>query len=182
MRTSLAILAAAAVGLLSAGTASARTQAVQTAGRAAADGTLAAAASAVPGAGAAPTISATAQLAERRFVAAGTDAYVVGVENGTFPPIGWHTTGQMGGVWTPPVKLLDGLWFGRRTMPSSDRSDGGADASASCSPVSPAHLHSRVERCQFRKPSRMPRSGPVNGSSIRVTSGAVQLTHLMLAD
>jgi hypothetical protein len=112
MRTSLAIVAAAAVGLLSAGTASAGTQTVQAAGHAAAAGTPAGAASAVPGAGASPVISATSQLSERRFVAAGTQAYVVGVEDGTFPPIGWHTTGQMGGVFTPPVKLLDGLWFG----------------------------------------------------------------------
>ena len=110
MRASLAIVAAA--GLLSAGTASAGAQTARAAGSAAAEGTLPAAASAVPGAGAAPVISATSQLSERRFVAAGTQAYVVGVENGTFPPIGWHTTGQMGGVWTPPVKLLDGLWFG----------------------------------------------------------------------
>src|SRR5204863_40834 len=43
--------------------------------------------------------------------AAGTGAYVIGAENGTFPPIGWHITGQMGGVWAPPTKLLDGLWF-----------------------------------------------------------------------
>jgi hypothetical protein len=28
----------------------------------------------------------------------------------------------------------------------------------------------------IRKPSRMPGSGPVNGSSIRATSGAIQLT------
>jgi hypothetical protein len=101
-RTFLAIAASAAVGLLSAGTASAAAQTVQTVPTA----------SAVPGAGAAPTISATSQLSERRFVAAGTEAYVVGVEDGTFPPIGWHTTGQMGGVFAPPVKLLDGLWFG----------------------------------------------------------------------
>lgn len=33
-----------------------------------------------------------------------------------------------------------------------------------------------LERCQSRKPSRTARSGPVTGSSIRVTSGAVQLT------
>ena len=63
-----------------------------------------------------------------------------------------------------------------RTMPSSDRFEGGTDASVSCSPVSPAHFHSSVERCQSRKPSRMPLSGPVNGSSIRATSGAIQLT------
>ena len=66
---------------------------------------------AVPGAGASPTMTATTQLSGRRFVAAGTRAYVVGAEDGTFPPIGWHITGQMGGVWAPPVKLLDGLWF-----------------------------------------------------------------------
>jgi hypothetical protein len=99
---------------VSAGAANAGAQTVQTVGSAqrSAEGTLAAATSAVPGAGAAPTISATSQLSERRFVAAGTEAYVVGVEDGTFPPIGWHTTGQMGGVFAPPVKLLDGLWFG----------------------------------------------------------------------
>ena len=106
MRTFLAVTASAAVALIWAGTARAGAQTVQPAD------TPAAVSSAVPGAGASPTISATSQLAERRYVAAGTQAYVVGVEDGTFPPIGWHTTGQMGGVFTPPVKLLDGLWFG----------------------------------------------------------------------
>ena len=102
MRTFLAVTASAAVALIWAGTATAGAQTVQPADTPAA----------VPGAGASPTISATSQLSERRYVAAGTQAYVVGVEDGTFPPIGWHTTGQMGGVFTPPVKLLDGLWFG----------------------------------------------------------------------
>jgi glycogen debranching enzyme len=69
------------------------------------------AAGGVPQANATPTISASTKLSKRRFVAAGTRAYVVGVEDGSFPPIGWHITGQMGGFWTPPVKALDGLWF-----------------------------------------------------------------------
>ena len=69
------------------------------------------AAAGVPQADASPTISATTKLNRRRFVAAGTRAYVVGVEDGSFPPIGWHTTGQMGGIWAPPIKALDGLWF-----------------------------------------------------------------------
>jgi hypothetical protein len=102
VRTVLAVLAVAAVGLLTAGTG------VSAYARPA----RSAAGSGVPGAGATPTISATSQLSQRRFVAAGTESYVVGVEDGTFPPIGWHTTGQMGGVWAPPIKLLDGLWFG----------------------------------------------------------------------
>jgi hypothetical protein len=114
MRIFLAVAVSATIGLLSAGTASAAAGTAQAAGSAqrSAGGAPATAASAVPGAGAAPTITATSQLPERRFVAAGTEAYVVGVEDGTFPPIGWHTTGQMGGVWAPPIKLLDGLWFG----------------------------------------------------------------------
>jgi hypothetical protein len=66
----------------------------------------------IPEAGAGPSLSATSKLSLRRFVAAGTRAYVVGAEDGSFPPIGWHITGQMGGVWAPPVKLLDGVWFG----------------------------------------------------------------------
>jgi hypothetical protein len=35
----------------------------------------------------------------KRYVAAGDRAYVVGVQDGTFPPIGWHISGHMGGVW-----------------------------------------------------------------------------------
>jgi hypothetical protein len=36
----------------------------------------------------------------------------VGSEAGRFPASGWHIRGEMGGVWTPPLKLLDGIWFG----------------------------------------------------------------------
>ena len=31
--------------------------------------------------------------------------------NGRWPAMGFHTRGEMGGIWTPPLKLLDGLWF-----------------------------------------------------------------------
>ncbi len=74
-------------------------------------GTSSASQTAVPAVSASPTLSAISALGSRRYVAAGTRAYVVGAENGAFPPIGWHITGQMGGVWAPPIKLLDGLWF-----------------------------------------------------------------------
>ena len=42
----------------------------------------------------------------------GTHAYVVGSEDGRFPAMGFHTRGEMGGVWSAPLKLLDGVWFG----------------------------------------------------------------------
>ncbi|MGZ4601762.1 hypothetical protein [Oryzihumus sp.] len=57
-------------------------------------------------------VSTTSRLQDRREVAAGTRAYSLGFEDGRFYANGWHITGEMGGIWTPPVKLLDGVWFG----------------------------------------------------------------------
>jgi hypothetical protein len=57
-------------------------------------------------------LSVTTRLADRREVAAGTRAYSIGFEDGGFYANGWHITGEMGGVWTPPMKMLDGVWFG----------------------------------------------------------------------
>jgi hypothetical protein len=61
---------------------------------------------------AAPTLSTSNRLDDRRYVASGTRGYIVGSEAGRFPASGWHIRGEMGGVWTPPLKLLDGIWFG----------------------------------------------------------------------
>ncbi|ABG03287.1 Glycogen debranching enzyme-like protein [Rubrobacter xylanophilus DSM 9941] len=59
-----------------------------------------------------PTLSVSERLEERRYVTTGERAYVVGTEDGRFPAMGFHTRGEMGGVWSPPIKLLDGIWFG----------------------------------------------------------------------
>jgi hypothetical protein len=59
-----------------------------------------------------PELSVTSRLQDRREVAAGQRAYAVGFEDGRFYANGWHTTGEMGGVWSPPLKLVDGVWFG----------------------------------------------------------------------
>jgi hypothetical protein len=55
----------------------------------------------------------------KRYVAAGDRAYIVGVQDGSLVPdvslnpkgIGWHITGQMGGVWAHPIKLLHQFQF-----------------------------------------------------------------------
>src|ERR671925_1587573 len=60
---------------------------------------------------AAPELSTSDQLKTRRYVTAGDRAYVVGFEDGRFYAQGWHVTGEMGGVWTQPLKLVDGVWF-----------------------------------------------------------------------
>ena len=59
-----------------------------------------------------PTLSVSSQLDHRRYAAAGDRAFELGTEDGRYPAMGFHTRGEMGGIWTPPVKLLDGIWFG----------------------------------------------------------------------
>ena len=58
------------------------------------------------------TLSVSDRLDDRRYVTTGDRAYVVGTEAGRFPAMGFHTRGEMGGIWSPPIKLLDGIWFG----------------------------------------------------------------------
>ena len=59
-----------------------------------------------------PELSETSRLAERRTVVTGDRAWVLGSADGRFPAAGFHTRGEMGGFWTPSLKLLDGVWFG----------------------------------------------------------------------
>jgi hypothetical protein len=58
------------------------------------------------------TLSVSSQLDLRRYAAAGDRAYELGTEDGRYPAMGFHTRGEMGGIWIPPIKLLDGIWFG----------------------------------------------------------------------
>lgn len=43
------------------------------------------------------------------YVTAGDRLYMVGHQDGSFPDLGWHTEGEMGGVWNHPIKLMDGF-------------------------------------------------------------------------
>jgi len=63
------------------------------------------------GAGSTPELSVTDQLDQRRATTAGTRAYEVGTQDGRYPALGFHAAGEMGGLWAPPLKLLDGIWF-----------------------------------------------------------------------
>ena len=65
-----------------------------------------------PARAATPELSVGDRLEDRRAVAAGTRAQVLGFEDGRFYANGWHITGEMGGIVTPPLKLLDSLYFG----------------------------------------------------------------------
>ncbi|MGH2970324.1 MAG: glycogen debranching protein, partial [Solirubrobacteraceae bacterium] len=65
-----------------------------------------------PLAQAAPERSTTDRLEDRRYVAASERGQIEGFQDGRFYANGWHITGEMGGVWSPPLKLVDGVWFG----------------------------------------------------------------------
>ena len=43
------------------------------------------------------------------YVTAGNRVYMVGHQDGTFPDLGWHIKGEMGGIWNHPIKLMDGF-------------------------------------------------------------------------
>src|SRR3984957_6250266 len=65
-------------------------------------------------------------LSQKRYVAAGDRAYIVGIQDGGLAPspgIGWHITGQMGGVWTHPIKVLDHfqLYLNDQLFPSATK-------------------------------------------------------------
>ena len=78
---------------------------------AAADGNAAAAA-AVSGLASSPgELTETSRLADRRSLVVGDRAYAMSTADSLYPAAGWHIRGEMGGVWSPPIKLVDGIWF-----------------------------------------------------------------------
>jgi glycogen debranching enzyme len=58
-----------------------------------------------------PTRSTTERLGDKRYAVSGDRAYVLGTADGRFPPLGTQIKGEMGGVWSHPIKLLTGYWF-----------------------------------------------------------------------
>ena len=67
---------------------------------------------AAPAALAAPELSITDRLQDRRYGVAGERARAIGFQDGRWYANGWHITGEMGGIWSEPIKLVDGVWFG----------------------------------------------------------------------
>ena len=107
-----------------------------------------------------PELSTRNRLADRREVAAGERAFALGFADGRYHAHGWHITGEMGGVWTPPMKLLDGVWFG-----IDDRWVGPATSFWSglgLHPL-PAAGHGGLERPAHRRRARRARRRPLQG-------------------
>lgn len=45
------------------------------------------------------------------YATLGPMSYVIGCQDGTFPDFGHLIPNEMGGVWVPPIKILDGYWL-----------------------------------------------------------------------
>jgi glycogen debranching enzyme len=54
-------------------------------------------------------ISNHGQNEQQPYVTAGDRAYLIGTQDGNFPHMGHHIPGEMGGLWLPPIKLIDGF-------------------------------------------------------------------------
>lgn len=56
-----------------------------------------------------PSLEGSPSYLSSPFVTTGDRVYMVGHQDGTFPDLGWHIEGEMGGIWDHPVKLMDGF-------------------------------------------------------------------------
>lgn len=57
------------------------------------------------------SISNEEKTKEEPYLTAGDKAHIIETQNGLFPDMGGHVPGEMGGIWTHPVKLADGYWM-----------------------------------------------------------------------
>lgn len=55
------------------------------------------------------SISGNSAYLASPYNTAGDKLYMVGHQDGTFPPLGWHVKNEMGGIWAHPIKLWDGF-------------------------------------------------------------------------
>jgi len=54
-------------------------------------------------------ISNQGRTKQQAYVTAGDRTYLIGTQDGQFPDMGHHIPGEMGGLWLPPIKLIDGF-------------------------------------------------------------------------
>lgn len=60
------------------------------------------------------------KMAGNPYLTPGDKSYVIGTQNGLFPDMGGHVRGEMGGIWTHPIKIADGFWLRVASVGSND--------------------------------------------------------------
>ena len=56
-----------------------------------------------------PQLTGKPNYLKSPYTSAGDRVYLIGNQDGTFPDMGWHVEGEMGGIWMHPIKLMDGF-------------------------------------------------------------------------
>lgn len=56
-----------------------------------------------------PKIEGNVEYISSPYFTPGDRVYMVGFQDGTFPDLGFHVEGEMGGIWNHPIKLMDGF-------------------------------------------------------------------------
>jgi glycogen debranching enzyme len=56
-----------------------------------------------------PSIDGKKEYLPSPYFTPGNRLYMVGHQDGSFPDLGWHIKGEMGGIWNHPIKLMDGF-------------------------------------------------------------------------
>lgn len=99
------------------------------------------------------SIAGKPQYLASPFVTAGDRVYIIGHQDGSFPELGWHIEGEMGGVWDHPIKLMDGfaaqLRVGESTLCLNEADAFTNYPLANCHHFSWAQENIEVERIQF---------------------------------
>lgn len=57
------------------------------------------------------------------YITAGDRAFCIGLQDGSFPPMGWHQRDEMGGLWAGAIKLADGFSLSVGSCSSPLRAD-----------------------------------------------------------
>jgi glycogen debranching enzyme len=65
-------------------------------------------------------VSNKGKTSNKIYVTAGRKAQIIGLQDGTFPAIGEHLKGEMGGIWTGSFKLADGFDMKLANITSND--------------------------------------------------------------
>ncbi len=56
-----------------------------------------------------PSLAGKTDYLNSGYITPGDRIYSIGHQDGSFPDMGWHIPGEMGGIWNHPIKLMDGF-------------------------------------------------------------------------
>ena len=96
-----------------------------------------------------------AQRLNDPYVVAGRRTYVIGAQDGRFPDMGGHVPHEMGGMWSHPIKVLDGFWLGLGTDPAAASWLAPAERFET-SPVAARHIYPRVLDLEIARETWVP--------------------------